>query len=425
MLILLYVTIYLFLSIITWIKYGTLVKPNQLFNTMWCFGAIIASTDFVGLYPTSEITQIYILLSILSFNIFYILFAKKWPKFDINFNFSSEIRYNLIYISNFLSYIFLAPILINAIKIINTSGWDTLRGYAFVGSDLLASTLQIRITAWIIYPIFLSTILLAVIFAIKRIKKYPVYFMAAINLVVYTVSFGGRYDIVKTLGYFVFSFFVLNSVSKIKMKVPKKYVFLGIGIFLVTVYLTTLRSLNGLNFIENTIVYFFGSLTFFDIIIHSSEFSVIHENSLYGTGVLGFLLNPLLYLGTLILNIPNYTSEYSVKLVTDNYLYISDNVRYNAMASALYPFWRDGGGIGIVVGMSIFSLLVVITEKLFFKYKSIRFFSLYIFMLFIVFTSVMTYDLLTIRTFMNIIFIIVFTKYSLKVKKNNSRWGIK
>ncbi|MFJ7637340.1 O-antigen polymerase [Peribacillus sp. NPDC097225] len=421
MIVLFYITLYFFFLFITYFKFGTLFRANNLFNTMWSLGAIVVLYEVAGLYPVSLLTHMYIVFSILSFNIVYLLFSKKTFKFQMNID-RRDLKLKYVYLLNISSYFFLIPILINAIKIIINLGWDSLRLYAFRDSDILASALQLRIVSWIVYPIFLSTILLAVILAVKKVKIPFLYVIATLNLLSYTISFGGRNDIIKTFFYFILTFLVLKSTNIKKVIIPKKYIFYGICILSITFYLTTLRSLKGLNFIENALVYFFGSLSYFDVLIHSPEFSTFHDSLLFGTGVLGFLINPLLYIGMMIFGIPNYTSEYLVKIVTDNYIFISENFRYNAMSSALYPFWRDGKGVGIVIGMMVFSIIVVVIENKYYNNRNLRSFSLYIFILFIVFSSVMNYELLTIRTFMNIVFIITFTRPLTKaIKVQNNR----
>lgn len=405
-----YISIFCIFTILTVAVHKTVIKPNMLFNVMWCTGGGLVSCGYAGLYQLSNTTNLYIVTSIVIFNVVYLLMGKKNEVVNLEEQINLwEIKWKRIYRLNILCYFFMFPIVIKAVKIIRIQGWDALRRYAFVGSAELVSALQIRVVSWVIYPIFLSTILLAIIFVVKKGKCLKLYIIAIINLTIYTISFGGRYDIVKAIVYFVLVYIVINSTGDRKIKIPLVYKIGALVTIILTGYLTSLRSLKGLSFVQNAAVYFFGSFTYFDVVVNSYKYVTNHSIYTYGTGVLGFVLNPIIYVSSIIFKTPNFTSEYLTKLVTDNYEFIGYGLRYNAMSSALYPFWRDGRLAGIAFGMSIFALIIVYFERRFIKVHNLRSLALYIFVLFVLFSSTMVYDLLTIRTSINILFIFLFT----------------
>lgn len=402
MLTFLYVLLLICIISLTYFKFRKVVTINIMFSVIWCFAGIANNNEYASLYKLSSRTNIYIVLSIIVFNCVYILFGKSvdikytLKLLQINLNHHKK-NMNVLIVLNLFCYIFMVPIFLKAINIIQNQSWARLRAYAFMESDLLATALQIRISIWIVYPIFLFTIILSLIYIIIQKRDFILTAMGIIDIALYSVSFGGRGLIVKSIILFGLTLILLYQQQRIRIKFRKRY-FLGGGIaILILSNAISARSLGGLSVINNLIVYLVGSFSYFDVITNSSKYTDLNSVYLFGTGALGFLINPFLYVMSLFPGVDNLTSEKITKLVTTNFEFISSDYMYNALPTSMYPFWRDFGIVGIILGTMFFAVSVIYVEKKFHAEMNLRWLIIYLIFIYAVFESAMQYDLLTIQ----------------------------
>jgi len=394
---------------------------NVLLTLIWCVGGGITSLGYLGFYKPSILTHTYILVFLLIFNIFFLIGKKS----RINENEKRKItigkkQITFIMLMNILSYIFMAPILYRALKILLINGWYELRYYAYEGSTELASALSLRIYSWIVNPIFVATIIIAAVFVYLRKSNKTLLLLSVINVFIMTITFGGRFNLVRACCYFGTGIILSYYEYKKKNNNTLLYIILGISVIAILVYLTSLRSISGMNFVENAYTYFYGSIVFFDQLINNISYNELHSQLLYGSAMFGFISNPILYFFELLfLENQNITSEYLIKVITDNYLYIGSGVRFNALSSILYVFWRDARVFGIIMGAIFLSLSYKYLTKKSFNEKGIFFLSMRIYMIFVLLSSTLSYGLLTIQNSMTIIMIIIFS--SVFISKRNKK----
>lgn len=415
-----YISIFILVVIITYLMEGTLICPNILFSFMWCLGAILNLKHLAGIYGISHQTNMYICVSIIAFNIAYLLCSKHY-KVKMNAHIHDiTFQSKKLFVSNILSYIIMLPILVRAIKILNSLNWNFSLIRKFENPQYgMFTSLHAKVWAWIVYPIFMVTVIYTMILISHREVKYKWMVLSIIDVGMYTLLYGGRTAIVKMIFYFIFGMVICNREYMHKMaKLIKKYSWLIIVGGGLLVSLTNSRSLKGLSVVENALIYFFGSFTFFDVITNSRKFYELNAEMLYGRGSFGFLLSPFLYLIQKIFGTNNITGEYLIKNVTDNFVMISNDIRYNAMGSDLYIFWRDGRIYGIIIGHIFLACLVVFFRKHALAYKNVRWYSTYIYVIYILFTSTMLYDLLSIQSGI-MLFLLFF--YSKDTKKKAVR----
>lgn len=395
-----YIILFIIITIITCLIEKAFILPNILFTFMWCFGAILNLKHFAGIYGISRQTNIYIFISIITFNITYLVCSKCY-KVKIN-RYIHDIKFssNKLFISNTISYVFMLPILIKALMILNSLKWNLVLMRKFENPQYgLFTPFYAKMWAWIVYPVFMVTVIYTMVLIAHRKVKYKWIIMSIANVGIYTALYGGRTAIVKLVFYFIFGMIICNrDYINRAFRLLKKYGFLFLIVGCLLYLLTKFRSLAGLSVIENALIYFFGSFTYFDVISNSKKFMLLNNERLYGRGFLGFLISPWMYIFQKISKVNNITGEYLIKNVTDNFMMISDKIRYNAMASDLYVFWRDGGVYGIVIGHIFFAWLVVWSRKHAMAYKNMRWYAVYIFIVYILFTSTMLYDLLSIQS---------------------------
>lgn len=159
-----------------------------------------------------------------------------------------------------------------------------------------------------------------------------------------------------------------------------------------TIILTNLRNWGNTSFIENVVIYYTGSFTFLDVILSEFDWTT---SPLFGTGMFGFIINFIHALFALIFEVPyNSSSCQVITHFTGIPRFISPTVKYNAMTTMLYPFIRDFGFVGIIMGTSFLAWFISFVENKFKKSNSLLYLCLYVYLAFVLFDSVMSYQLL-------------------------------
>ena len=220
-----------------------------------------------------------------------------------------EARLLIIYFANIIAWIYLSQFIPKAINIIKAFGLRGLRPYAFDSSLGFGTTKQLLIVQWIVYSIFVATVLIAMIYSVMRKKHLLLNIFAVIDVALYTFLFGGRYLIVRMLMFYLFAFLIVKSLELEKLKV-KNLNFVLIGILIImTIILTNLRNWGNTSFIENVVIYYTGSFTFLDVILSEFDWTT---SPLFGTGMFGFIINFIHALFALIFEVPYNSSSCQV-----------------------------------------------------------------------------------------------------------------
>ncbi len=388
----LYLIIFCMLLCLTKIKYRTIVKSNILFTGMWCICAGISSLGLYGHFKPTPIIHLYSITAIFVFNVVFILHNNKSKNsLDKTINIRGEARLGIIYFVNLIAWLYFSQFVPKTFNIISIYGLRELRQYAFDSAMGLATTKQLLIIQWVIYPIFVATVLIAINYLVIGRKKFLLNVFALIDVALYTLMFGGRYLIVKVMMYYIFAFLIVKSVNIEKMKNKKLSVMFIGTIIIAIIILTSQRNWGDTSFIENVVVYFTGSFTFLDVIL--SEFDWTNY-PLFGMGVFGFIINLLYAPFALIFKLPYRGSNHIITQFTAIPRFISHTRKYNAMTTMLYPFIRDLGFIGIILGTSFLAWFISFAEKKFIKTNHLFYLCLYVYLAFVLFDSVMSYQLL-------------------------------
>lgn len=403
-----YFLLFIISFVVTYLKFKALLRINFIYTVLWSMGGFVVSINYCGLYDISVKTHIYIIFSIIIINIV-CFFCEKENEYNFTPKWRlKKINFQIIVLLHVVSYAFMIPILLRAFQIILSEGWASLRAYAYTESHLLSSG-QLVVYSWIINPLFSMTFLIAAILFMSNSKyKRIIFRIACIDLIVITLAFGGRNGIVKFVLFIIISFFMKNSFEGRRSKIKLKYILIGFGVGVLLVYLTSLRSLTNLSFIQNVVVYLFGSIVYFDLITQPG-FAIFNSVKLYGNATFGVFTSIPMYFLYRMTGL-NLTPEYLIDLTSNDSLYISNSYRYNALTTWLYPFWKDAGFIGIIVGVLFVTILFIFLKKRVIKKQYMSTYALTIYIVYVVFTSTMTYNFMTIQHSVTLIMLIFFTR---------------
>jgi oligosaccharide repeat unit polymerase len=293
-------------------------------------------------------------------------------------------------------------------------GYEQLRGAdqeALGQSSFAAHALQ-----WLCLPLFNVTMIISAIgLATKQKKMKPTIVLAIIDATIYAVIYGGRYIVVKFI-FFIVSAFVISEKGRIKylFKNHKKVIIFAIfGVWLLN-YLTSLRSVSGMGFIGNLVVYFSGSFTFLSELLSKN----VHGSYMgFGRITFGFMLNFISVIGTFVFGMPYKGTDALVTSFVGDYLTIGQGITYNALPTVLYYFILDFGKVFWVIGIIILSAFSHKVEDKFYQKKDWNYFCKYLFVLFTLFDTVLVYDYLGIGTLMSFLLIELFTSDKCKIEK--------
>ncbi|SHF22063.1 O-antigen polymerase [Alkalibacter saccharofermentans] len=402
-----YMSILVMVLIITSRVYGTIIKPNIVLTVPWCIFAGLSTLGINNLRTPSLKTHLYILTFILFFNLMYFLFSQKRFKIDIlTEDINYQFRYKLIYFSNIISWIFMIPIILNAYHIISNYGFLAIRSYAFVSSDVLVGGFDKFIAQTIIRGIFQATVLLAMInIAFK--KKTPFLTVCAIiNVIIYTFVFGGRFQILQLIMYYLFAHMFSKKII-VNKELKRKMSYGLIAILISTMVYVTLKRGSD-NFIYSLISYYAGPFSFLDYILNNPETFDLN-NYLWGAATLGFITEPITLILKLLFRLDIHIASYYINICTQPFYEIGPGRYFNALTTVIYPFIRDFGYFGIIVGSVFLAGFSGLLEKAFLKKKKIVYFCLYIHLIYIIFNSILAYSLLSYPSVMVLFFIILFS----------------
>lgn len=377
----------------------------SLFTVTWAVSLGISSIDMLGLYRPSIIVYIISFIAIAIFNLMAIL-TGTYKNLSKNNNIDGKFNYFYLYILHCVAYIFAVPYLITAIKYLISNGFIALRA---ADLSVMGQNTYIALAfQWICLPLFTVAIIVAAIDLALNRRNKGLMILAIIDVLIYMLTYGGRYIVVKFAFYILVAMLMLSHDRLLKniKKYWKQFVLICLAIVIVQ-YVTSERTLSGFSFGGNIVAYFTGSLRFF------SEQLKNHNGVEYlgfGAMTFGFIINMVKVLLKIFFGIEYTGSDTVYAEFTANYLKIGSITWYNSLSTVLYSFVLDYGiyffWIGIVV-LAIFSYYI---EKKYYQNNNVRSMSIYLYIMFILFDSILTNDLLYPGAFMTFFIIWFVTK---------------
>lgn len=403
----------MFFLILSYGKYKSLLKLNSVYTFMWSSALFFIGINYAGIESMSDYSIILIIVSIVVFNITYLSFGTNYDIDRIELRqYLLKLNLKTVYVVNFICYIFIIPITIKAIRIIITYGFSNLRSYAFDVTGGLVTELTSKVTAWIIYPVFLVTMIIAALYIALGLKE-KIIIVGILDVAIYILTFGGRSLIIRFVLYVLFAYIAFNhSFFMLLKKMPLKQKVILLVIFAFFLYLVSLRKWEGLSIFENIVIYLFGSEKYFDILVQDINL----KGNLYGTGLFGIILNPLMYFSNIFLRTDFILSEQAIQQVTDPFVSIGKS-NFNALPSMLYIFWRDYGEVGIVIGTFLFTLIITYVERKIKRKVSLFNLILLIFISYAVFQSTTDFPIYKIQHFFTLLIMYILCEKMIKERR--------
>ncbi|SFJ38880.1 oligosaccharide repeat unit polymerase [Terrisporobacter glycolicus] len=405
--------VYIVLLISSKFIYRNIINPVSIFTSMWLGFSFISCFGFWDMYIPSYETISFILIATLAFSItslvYYASSKKKCDsKLDFNDNVdTSKLEKKIeqkILIINALALLWMSKFISKMLPIILSGDWNLARYYYLNASTVhtVYTTKESLLCQWIIYPIFYATtIYSAYLFSIKKIN-YKIMITSLIGVLSIVISTAGRNSLFKLIIFYAIAF-LFKTNRKISIWKKIKQMSIGIKVLLVVgvyilVYISSKRSLSSnISVFQNVMFYFTGPIVYFDNIIKNPSFFGLDVDLLWGKATFGFLTTPIEIIAS-SLSGGNYAgADNIITSYVNYYANFSPTIKGNAVSTSLYPFMKDFGYLGILIGPVIFALIVnyVYTKSMNLYNDNYVFWNcLSIYMLYIVFFSEWQYDLL-------------------------------
>lgn len=404
--------------------FGSLIKPNDVFNCIWCVFGGLTSMGVLGFYKTSLTVNLMVIVTILSFNLAYICVycirnrhrslnkgeCCRWNGYSPLTLENTNVNIKLILALNVFSWIFSLPYLARSLKILFTEGFVAIRMYTYTYGEeaAIASTNAQLFFTWIVQPVFAATMTVCAASIVLSLKhRILLLGVSMADVVVYTLLFGGRGTVLKLVSFLVIGVIVVSG-KKLIGFVSKHKGIICLLLFLLAVILKliTARSFVGMSIIKNIYAYVAGPFVFLDAVLEGNP---VGDTVLWGSATVGCITSVLGAVGKLLLGIDFTAPENSIPGITAAYLYIGENVKFNSMTTMIYPFLLDFGYPGVVIGPFIFGAFVALIEKNFRKELSLRSLCLFIYVFHTVVFSVQNYTYFKLEALSIIVFILIFT----------------
>ena len=417
MIIILNLSIMFLVSVISLKLFKSLKVINVIFTYLWCSILILATFGLEGLDAPSIKVSLYCILFISVFNIAYITsFSSNKYRISKLVELNDTIRYRLIYILHIFSYIYMFPILLRAIHIARVYGYSAIRQYAFISSNMLVNGTQQFISQILINGIFIATSVIAMgkLAVTKKVEYITVF--ALIDIALYSIIFGGRFIIFEMILFYIVGYLGIARFRK-KRKLTNGYKIVIIIVICGIIVMSELRGIN--NMFSSFYSYFVGPITFLNYIVKNPNTFELHH-LLYGRALLGFITEPIVLLIKLFFTSTNniHIASYYINTVTQVFYNISPGQSFNALTTAIYPFLRDFGVFGIILGGAFIGILLKMFECLALKKQSMIYYSLFIFMGYIALSTIILYNMMPYGVTFQLLFIIMFTKKGNKKNEN-------
>lgn len=418
-----------FILIVSKSVYKETFNPVSIYSCMWLLCTFVALFKLWGMYQVSESTVFYILLNVISFSIISIISYLKFsnsikssyivtPK-NVGGNAFGKER--ILIIVNILAVLWLMQFVIKQFPYIAAGNWETAR-YFYLNAninDTIFNTRQSLYCQWIVFPIFYVTTIIAAYYIAKGKINKKLLVLSIIGIAMNVLATAGRNALFKMIMFFVLAFLVQTGHHyRVWKRIKESGFFIklllvaGIGVL---IFITSQRSMSGnTSVLQNVVYYFIGPIIYLDQIFQNPEKFVLLGDPLFGRATFGFISTPIeIFIS--IVGGKNYAgADNIITSYVNQYYSFSGTIQGNAVSTALYPFIRDFGMAGIVLGPSIFAVIVNFVyakAKYMVNGKSSIFWKcLAIYMLYTVFFSEWEYELLFPQSFSIMLFLYLLTK---------------
>lgn len=405
LIVLLYFLLIIFSFSISKIKYNTILRPNTLFTLLWGMCGILSISYDIGTIVPGIRIHIYIIVSIITFNITYFSLVKNSKIIDYKVPTLKEQNYKLIILIWLFAMLLVSTHFITAIQLLFTSGFnlgvirDNYSSLNASGRDVF-----VFLTKNIPSAIFSAVTIVAANDLVN--KKYKLLPIAFLSIITVTITFGGRFAILNAIIYYFASYIIQKKYRKIKIR--RSYIFIAV---ITIASITILRDTSGISIFDMGFLYYVGSLSFLELILQNPTSYGLSDPLMYGYLTLGFIFEPIVLVLKFFLGVDIDIPGYHFNIYAQVFANIGEShvMYYNNNTTIFYTFLRDFGEIGIVLGTAFIAVIISASQKRFEKHQSIRSLYILMFLYSVIFNSSMMYTMTSISSSLLIIFLIIFS----------------
>lgn len=358
--------------------YRYVYNPCNVMNFSWGICAFIASFSWFNTFVPSYNTYLYIFIYLVVYDLgsifSYYLICRKHIGEKIRFDAKDVcINTKLLILILVVSEIFLIPIYMKAFKFYVNGDMKGLRALYLGGQSGIFSFFSWYVYAYLIRPYYVVLALYAsFVIASNHEDKVKIGIIALIGTMSHTFLSAGRMSLLLAF-LFLGGALLLNKnisfgiwITKGKLIIQKdnykrKIVGLILPVIIIAmVVVTTGRTYYGLNVLGTVYEYFAGPIKYLDLIIMDRyDFGLGRSSELlFGKATFGFISCPISTIIAVVTGGDYQGADYLINIYTEQFHNIGSRMRFNAGCTIIYPFLRDFGDLGIVVGPIILAILV-------------------------------------------------------------------
>ena len=410
--IIIYLSTFIFLITNSVYVKRSLFTPIVIFAFCWCIFPAISEMEIAGLFKPSLHTHICIIVAISSFFLTYLILNFYFQgNCGIKNNTHNYVNTKALVIANIISWFFLLPYTIAAIDIYKSFGLVYLRDYSTT-EQLVAGTQLQTLYNWLIVPLYLVTAIFACLLIVdgKSKDNKELLLVSITSILLHSITFAARALLVKYIFYFVFASFFCNAIkkSKIRKKDFLKMFSVIFGLLFVIVLISKGRSDKTL--FDSFITYYAGPFSLFDYYLsHPQTSYLVGSSYLFGKALLGFLYNILQSALYVVFGKTYLGSDYIITRFTAQVFPVGKSISMNAASTAMYPFMRDFGYFGLIIGFSFMAFLICWSEYKVKNRPSYRNRAVYVLLLYVLFKLSMSYEMLSPSVTFTVLYIIIAT----------------
>lgn len=351
--------------------FGRYYNPVSLYVIPWMLCAMLAASGLFGIYQPKETTLITVAVSISGFAIgaivakdmFKLVHGREYGGSAVQKEIVSPTANATIAvmcsIATCISVFYLSktvPLLLSG------QGFEYIKfQYSNTVGSTLFTTRELLVFQWAVTPVYYAAF---IVFAYDLSKMYlnvKALLFSIIGMTTIVLVSGGRNSI------FVFLLICLmgmlcssnkKSILSLLRGLPLAVKMAAVVAVLVLVYITQERSLSeDAGVIENVFFYFAGAIRYLDYILTHPALFAIGEELFYGRGLLGFIVNPIDLIFSMVFRYDYQSTETLISAAASLYVPLSDKLYGNALCTCIYTFIRDFGLPGIFIGPFLYGVL--------------------------------------------------------------------
>lgn len=351
-------------------SFGRFNNPVTLYTLPWLICSLLAASGLFGIYNPSETTLMVIALSLVGFLIGAVGSKEIFETSRSCCN-DGDIQQELRRMDGgrALTVLFVIGAVVSLLYLVRTvpellsgKGFEYVKfQYSNAEGATLFSTRELLLFQWVVIPIYhLAFISFALDLSKLTLNRKALLFSIIGMMVIVLVS-GGRNSIFVFL--VICTVGVLSSDNKASIwelikGLPAAVKCASLVAVLVLIYITQERSLSeDAGVLENVFFYFAGAIRYLDYILGHPDLFGIGGELFYGGGLMGFLVNPLNLICSMVFGYDYLGTDSLVSSAASLYIPFSDELSGNALCTCIYPFIRDFGMVGVVVGPLLYGVL--------------------------------------------------------------------